>query len=308
MRNRNEIQIRDPFVLPVPEEGVYYLYGTTDRNAWSGPGTGFDVYRSSDLERWEGPFPAFRPEEGFWANENFWAPEVHVWRGRYYMFASFKAEGQRRGTQILSAADPLGPFRPVTDRPLTPPDWECLDGTLYADRQGNPWIVFCREWLQVTDGEMYAMRLTEDLTEQAGEPFKLFSATEAPWVRSTTYEMPGREAVYGYVTDGPFLFSTAEGELWMLWSSHGDEGYAMGIAKSASGEIQGPWIQEEEPFFRRDGGHGMLFADLNGQLTLALHCPNRTPDERPIFYPVRAEGETLMLSEEAYRTISYSGG
>lgn len=296
MLHSSELQIRDPFVVPVPEEGVYYLYGTTDRNAWSGPGTGFDVYRSRDLELWEGPFPAFRPEAGFWATENFWAPEVHRWRGRYYMFASFKAAGRRRATQILAAHGPLGPFRPVSDRPATPPDWECLDGTLYVDRQGEPWLVFCREWLQVTDGEMYALRLAADLSGPAsGEPVKLFSATEAPWVRSTVYEAPGRETARGYVTDGPFLFRPAADELWLLWSSHGAEGYAMGIARSASGEIAGPWTQAAEPFFRRDGGHGMLFADLAGRLTLALHCPNRTPDERPVFYRVRAAGGTLVL-------------
>ncbi|MFD2331145.1 glycoside hydrolase family 43 protein [Cohnella sp. GCM10020058] len=298
MLHRSDIQIRDPFVVTVPEEGLYYLYGTTDRNAWSGPGTGFDVYRSRDLEQWEGPFPAFRPEVGFWGTENFWAPEVHRWKGRYYMFASFKAPGRRRATQILAADGPLGPFRPLSDRPATPPDWECLDGTLYADRQGDPWIVFCREWLQVTDGEMYALRLSADLAETAGEPIKLFAATEAPWVRSTVYEAAGQPDVRGFVTDGPFLFRPAEGELRMLWSSHGAEGYAMGIAKSVSGEIEGPWTQEAMPFFRRDGGHGMLFADLKGQLTLALHCPNRTPDERPVFFRMKTEGGTLALSED----------
>ncbi|WP_420869776.1 family 43 glycosylhydrolase [Cohnella ginsengisoli] len=107
-----------------------------------------------------------RPGSG--GTENFWAPEVHRWRGMYYMFASFKAPGRRRATQILAADGPLGPFRPLSDRPATPPDWECLDGTLYVDRQGEPWIVFCREWLQVTDGEMYALRLSADLAETAG--------------------------------------------------------------------------------------------------------------------------------------------
>ena len=36
-----EIQIRDPFVFPEPKEGVYYLFGTTDKNCWSGSGEGF---------------------------------------------------------------------------------------------------------------------------------------------------------------------------------------------------------------------------------------------------------------------------
>ena len=51
-----EIQIRDPFVVPVREERSYYLYGTTDKNPWNGPGCGFDCYCSADLEKWDGPF------------------------------------------------------------------------------------------------------------------------------------------------------------------------------------------------------------------------------------------------------------
>jgi arabinan endo-1,5-alpha-L-arabinosidase len=72
---RDEIQIRDPFILPVEGEEMYYMYGTTDPNCWGERGTGFDVYRSADLEHWEGPFEAFRPNVDFWADRHYWAPE-----------------------------------------------------------------------------------------------------------------------------------------------------------------------------------------------------------------------------------------
>ncbi|MFF7468679.1 hypothetical protein [Streptomyces sp. NPDC008092] len=35
--------------------------------------------------------------------------------------------------------------------------------------------------------------------------------------------------------DGPFLFRLGSSHLLLLWSSHGDRGYAMGLAHSASG-------------------------------------------------------------------------
>jgi hypothetical protein len=60
-----EIHIRDPFVLPVAESSIYYLFGSTDADPWKG-GTGFDCYRSRDLIEWEGPIPAFRPPPNFW--------------------------------------------------------------------------------------------------------------------------------------------------------------------------------------------------------------------------------------------------
>ncbi|MDQ1913225.1 glycoside hydrolase family 43 protein [Paenibacillus sp. GD4] len=282
MLRTSEIRVRDPFVLPVPEEKAYYLFGTTDDNVWDGAAEGFNVYRSTDLEQWEGPFPAFRPEAGFWADRHFWAPEVHLYQSRYYMLASFKAEGQCRGTQVLlSESGPQGPYAPVTNGPVTPRDWECLDGTLYVDKEGKPWMVFCREWLQVQDGEMYAMPLREDLSAASGEPALLFKASSAPWSR------PVREV--NYVTDGPFLWEDGQGSLLMLWSSIGSKGYAMGIARSASEDILGPWVQEEKPFFAEDGGHGMLFRALDGALHLAVHTPNKSPNERAVFIPMKPE-------------------
>ncbi|MEO8608135.1 MAG: family 43 glycosylhydrolase [Chloroflexota bacterium] len=106
----SDLHIRDPFVLPVISEQQYYLYGTTGPESWTNSAAGIDYYISRDLQNWEGPFPAFRPPANFWADRNFWASEVHFYRGRYYMFASFKAEGVCRGTQILRADSPQGPF------------------------------------------------------------------------------------------------------------------------------------------------------------------------------------------------------
>jgi len=284
IRRNAEVQIRDPFVLPVPEEGNYYLYGSTDANIW-GKGTGFDVYVGSDLETWDGPFPVFRPEPGFFAEDNFWAPEVYAYRGRYYMFATFRRSGNRLlGTAVLAADSPLGPFRLHSDGPVTPADWPCLDGTLHVDGEGQPWMVFCHEWTQVLDGEMCAVRLTDDLRAAAGEPVLLFRASEAPW----TTRLDAKSTAEGdvYVTDGAFLHRTAGGQLLMLWASFANNRYALGVASSASGSVLGPWVHKPEALFVQDGGHGMIFRALDGRLMLTIHAPNKTPHERPLFLPV----------------------
>ncbi len=275
-----EIRIRDPFILPVG--GTYYLYGTTDRNCWSGPAEGFLAYSGTDLVHWDGPYPVFRPPAGFWANENFWAPEVHVYNGRFFMFASFFRQGRPRATQILVSGSPLGPFLPLADGPVTPPDWECLDGTLHVEG-GTPYLVFSHEWTQVRDGEIHAMALTPDLTRAASEPVLLFRASEAPWTSPQNWN---DKTAYGdYVTDGPFLYRTREGSLLMTWSSLSSTGYAVGIARSVSGSILGPWVQQEEPLFRQDGGHGMVFQTTDDRLFMALHQPNGPPgEERPKFF------------------------
>lgn len=294
---KSEIQMRDPFVLPVEEEGLYYLFGTTDKDCWRGPAVGFNVYVSKDLEDWEGPYPAFRPATDFWSDQNYWAPEVFAYQGKYYMFASFKAAGVCRGTQILVADHPKGPFVPHSDGPVTPRDWECLDGTLYVDPEGNPWMVFCHEWVQIVDGEIHALPLSKDLKEAAGKPHFLFKASEAPWARAFKRNFNGVEKD-GYVTDGPFLYRTKSNALLMLWSSKGDQGYTMGIARSETGNILGPWIQEPEPIYGKDGGHGMFFKTFDGRLMMTIHTPNQTPNERPIFIEVVEKNNQLTIKEQ----------
>ncbi|QJD88100.1 glycoside hydrolase family 43 protein [Cohnella herbarum] len=278
--------MRDPFVLKQESEGCYYLYGSTDPNIWKGKAIGFDVYKSRDLEDWEGPFPAFRPEPDFWSDTNYWAPEVHAYDGKYYMFATFKAEGVCRGTQILVADQPVGPFIPHSDGPVTPHDWECLDGTLYVDEDGTPWIVFCHEWVQVKNGTVCASRLSPELDRAIGEPILLFSALDASWVDAV-------KGGAGYVTDGPYAYRCNNGELLLLWSSFRQGRYAQGIARSVSGGILGPWVQEPEPIYENDGGHGMIFRTFEGKILLTLHAPNSTPDERPVFIELAEEDGRL---------------
>ncbi len=285
----NQIHIRDPFVYTDSKSGQYYMYGTMGATAWEGKAIGFDGYRSRDLQNWEGPFPAFRSQEGFWADHHFWAPEVHEYKGAYYMFASFKAEGKCRGTQILQSADPLGPFVPIGKEPITPRDWECLDGTLYVDKDETPWLVFCHEWTQVQNGAICAMPLSSDLLQAVGEPVELFRASDAFWPVE-------EEGAGNYVTDGPFLYEAPDGKLLMIWSSHGKDGYAIGVAISENGNIDGPWSQEPELLFEKNGGHGMLFRTLDEQLLLALHVPNSHPEERPVFFNIAYRDGHLILT------------
>lgn len=278
-----DIHIRDPFILL--EGGRYYLYGSRGNEAW-GKATGLDVYESDDLVSWSGPSVVFTPPEGFWANMHFWAPEVHQYHGKFYMFVSFKSETACRGTQILVADTPKGPFTLHSDGPVTPRDWECLDGTLYIDRDGKPYMVFCHEWLQVKDGEMCAVRLSDDLKQAVGEPFLLFRASEPDWALKDKTE---------FVTDGPWMYRTASGKLLMLWSSSAANGYVEAIAYSDNGDVTGRWQHQKQLLFDQDGGHGMIFTSKEGKLFFILHNPNNSPMERPVILPLEERDGTLAV-------------
>ncbi len=282
---RTDINIRDPFVLV--DGGKYYLYGTRGATCW-GEASGFDVYVSDDLEIWSDPITCFENDGSFWADRNYWAPEVHVYEGAYYMFASFKSENTCRGTAILKAETPLGPFVPHSDGCVTPSDWECLDGTFYQDKYGNPYMIFCHEWVQIGDGEVDVIRLSKDLKKAVSEPRLLFHASEAAWGKPVQH----RTGIAGYVTDGPFMWRTQNGNLLCLWASFSEGGYTEAVAISDNGEIDGNFKQID-PLFMDDGGHGMVFKALDGKLYLTLHSPNAHLEERPHFHEITEENGTL---------------
>lgn len=277
-KNSSLIRIRDPFILSVCSEQMYYLFGTTDSDPWFGRGEGFLVYNSTDLINWYGPRCAFTPTSDFWADTNYWAPEVYSYGRAYYMIASFRTEGKRRGVQILKAELPSGPYTPITEGPITPENWDCLDGTLYVEN-GTPWLVFSHEWTQIGDGAICCAALSVDLKKMISEPKLLFNASEAKWSVPETGDVV-KKSGENYVTDGPFVYKAESGKLNMMWSSYSKYGYSIGIATSTSGSVTGPWIQMREPFFHEDGGHGMLFKTFEGKSKLAIHAPNVTPSER----------------------------
>lgn len=294
MRKTEEIHIRDPFILAVPEEKRYYMYGTTRAMPDANGGASFETFVSADLKEWEGPIPVFTAGGDFWGTRDFWAPEVHRYKGKYYLFGTFSADKVLRATQILVSDSPKGPFTPLTDRPVTPFGWQCLDGTLFVDDARKPWIVFCHEWEQCGDGEICAMRLTDDLKYSAGKPVLLFHASEAPWIANVPW-MAAETDRKNYITDGPAFLRTKSGQLLMIWSSFGKNGYVQALARSESGKVTGPWKQEPELVYDKDGGHGVIFKTFDGKLMLALHSPNSGGRERARFLPIREEGDKLVF-------------
>ena len=285
---REQIILRDPFVLPY--EGKYYLYGTRSFTCWGEHAYGTDVYVSEDLENWSEPIEVFHAPEGFWGKKCFWAPEVHYYKGAFYMFITFHNEERCMGTAILKAERPEGPFEVHSKESITPDNWESLDGTFYVSKEGKPYIVFCHEWKQIKDGTICAMPLSDDLKEVSGEPVTLFEATSAkPWIRPIACP----EYKEHYVTDGPFMHRLPGGKLMMIWSSYGPKGYVQAMAYSDNGEILGNWKVDERLLFDKDGGHGMLFYTFDGKLMLALHSPNESYSEHPCFIEL-TEDETSI--------------
>lgn len=282
--------LRDPFVLA--DGGVYYAYGTGVNESWDT--SVWDCY-VNDSGRLEGEWrrtktPVYVTPNG--ATKQFWAPEVHKYADGYYMLATYYAEATgHRGCTVLRAQSPLGPFVEISDGQITPHDLDCIDATLYVDDDGTPWLVFVHEWTCTPDkvGKMAAARLSDDLSRLISEPKELFRADAPVWAKKG-------------VTDGCFLYKTEDGALLMLWSNFDEDGYCVAVAHAADGKVDGEWVQESAPIYKRgtldgfDGGHGMIFTAFDGKKYMALHSPNKVENgisERTVLVPIAEKDSTL---------------
>ncbi|MGW3137717.1 glycoside hydrolase family 43 protein [Streptomyces sp. NPDC001139] len=318
-----EMPLHDPFVVADDGTRTYHLYTSNDPSVSGVEGVGTMVYRSRDLRAWTRPTVVFLAPDRTraWAADGGWAPEVHAWGGRYYLFTTLHDESRplpvpppgrygtpfplpnhRRGTVTAVSDALLGPFTLVdASRPTPPEHLMTLDGTLYVAPSGQPWMVYAHEWLQTVDGTMEAIRLAPDLTRTVGDPVFLFKGSDAPWLgeqipAGVPHQLPP------YITDGPQLHRTPEGALLMLWSTYekdraGDDGglsggYVQTYAVSRSGELRGPW-EQRRPLVRDDSGHGMLFRTFEGRLMMILHRPFE--NARGKLYEMELRGDELRV-------------
>lgn len=308
-----DFRIRDPFVVTDHAAGKYYLYSSTSSAYGKDPPVspqfpvGVQVRTSTDLKNWSEPRLCMEAPK--WAGF-VWAPEVHAYQGAYYMFATLKRPDPRdppvemmgptkewndahryrfswHGTYVFKSARPEGPFVLHADEPLTPKNWMGLDGTL-AVQDGKPYFVFTHDWAQIADGTVELAPFKPDLSGLAGPPKTLFRASAVS---------PG--TLRG-VTDGPFVYrSPKSGKLFITWSTHNPKkklgsAYCVVASESESGRLEGPW-KKHRIIFDENGGHGMIFKTLEGELMFALHRPEVVGEERARFYRFTDDGEKLSI-------------
>lgn len=293
------IQLSDPSILADQKTGMYYMTGT-----------GGMLWKSNDLELWEGPYKVAMTDPDSWMGPDpmIWAAELHEYKGKYYYFATFTnrevfidtVKGnsiERRASHVLVSDDPAGPYVPMDDPIYLPADEPTLDGTFWVGQDGTPYMVFCHEWLQNWNGTMERIKLKPDLSGTDGGRKLLFRAKDSPW---SLEEYEDGTTGPHKVTDGPYLFRTDTGRLGMIWTSWRYKVYTQGVAYSESGTIDGPWIHEKDPITPPNFGHGMLFKTFEGQWLMSVHS-HRSDNGRYIRYPnlfeVDLSGDELVIGE-----------
>jgi hypothetical protein len=295
----DSIRLSDPFILTDRQTNMYYMTGT-----------GGLLWKSKDLKLWEGPFRVAETDSTSWMGPRpmIWAAEIHQYKDKYYYFATFTNRAvkidtvkgniiERRACHVLVSDKPDGPFVPMKDSIYLPATKPTLDATLWIEKDGKPYMIYCHEWLQNWNGTVEKIELKPDFSGTIGEGKVLFRASDSPWSREKDENGNDRP---NKVTDGPYLFRTSSGRLGMIWTSWVYDVYTQGVAYSQNGTLDGPWIQEKDPITPPNYGHGMLFQTLEGKWLMAIHSHKNINGRYlriPHLFEVDLRSDKLMLGK-----------
>ena len=271
------ITMGDPFVFR--DEGRYYLYGTTSS------GEGFKAWSSTNLTDWTELGFVFRKDSETWGQNTFWAPEAFRYRDKYYLvYSSQPADTESFSARIcLAVADtPEGPFKEL-HAPLFDNGWSCIDGHVYLDTDGAPYLFFTKVGVSEPPpkrfllGINHGVRLKLDLSGIEGEPV-LCTQADQPW------ELPpeGRSRC----TEGPFVFFR-NGIYYMTYSANHYAEPFYGIGYATAPDPLGPWTKSpHNPLVKVDlgrgisgPGHNCVITSPDGKEQFMVYHTHADPDQ-----------------------------
>lgn len=246
------VPLGDPFILL--HEGTYYAYGTHSDK-------GIEVYVSDNLKTWSRP--AQLPDglalnkKDVWADRWFWAPEVYLVNGTFYMYYSADEH-----ICVATSKSPLGQFKQEKKEPMIA-DEKCIDNSLFIDDDGKPYLFFDR----FNDGlNIWVAELTDDLLQIKRETMRPCIHVSQPW-----------EMIWPRVNEGAFVMKH-EGMYYMTYSANSYESPFYGIGCATATDVNGPWTKyEHNPLLQCPGdlvgvGHSAMFRDKKGQLRIVFHA------------------------------------
>ncbi|MDD6253483.1 MAG: family 43 glycosylhydrolase [Bacteroidales bacterium] len=276
-----EMEYRDPFIYVDKDKEAYYCPVVV--------AGGIKVFKSRDLKMWR-DLGAVYNVSGLYSDYSYWAADMYKWKDNIYCIATAVSSNggaddftsQKCNTIFKGEYGPEGCIWPLNREQvnLIPETvTQNIDGSLYVDETGTPWLVYCKEAAtEITDkgydAGVYAYKLNDALTATIGEQVRLFNGSSSQYACAVDV----RDGKDVYIADAPMLWrDSASGNLICIWSHYAKQPgndqnrwYSVGQAVSRSGKIEGPW-EHVGIINNYDGGHGCLFEDLDGNMKLAYH-------------------------------------
>ncbi len=252
-----KVALGDPFIMLYQD--TYYAYGTEAAD-------GITVYTSNDLISWKKMDQLALHKEDTWANRWFWAPEVYVVNGKFYMYFSANEH-----IAVAVSDSPLGPFKQTEKKPMLEGE-KCIDNSLFIDDDGKPYLFFDR----FNDGlNIWSAELEKDLIHIKTNTLKKCIHVSQPW-----------EEEWPRVNEGAFI-TKHNGVYYLTYSGNSYECQCYGIGYATATSINGPWTKyEKNPIFQKVGGlvgigHSAMFKDKDGNLRIVFHAHNNQTKIHP---------------------------
>ena len=272
------IRLADPFILL--DNGTYYAYGTHSNK-------GIEYYTSTNLKEWKFGGLALHKDDSY-GEKWFWAPEVYLVNGVYYMF--YSAESR---TCVATSDSPAGPFEQVVQKPLID-GYKNIDNTLFIDDDGTPYMFYVRVEKPF---KICVAELNKDLQSIKKECVAVCISPNQSWERKSQR-----------INEGPSVFKH-NGRYFMLYSGNGYKSHYYGIGLATAKSIKGPWRKSSlNPILQLPGelvgvGHGAPFYDKKGRMHYVFHAHNSNEKVHPrCMYITRMniKGEKVNISNRYF--------
>ncbi|MDH7640980.1 arabinan endo-1,5-alpha-L-arabinosidase [Sphingomonas sp. MAHUQ-71] len=251
--------VHDPVMIK--QGDTFYVYGTGKDK---GSGRFVTARASKDLIHWTllgGLFddvPAWG-KEAVPGTKDFWAPDVHYFNGRYYLYYALSTFGSNRSAIGLATSPTLDPASPDyrwTDQGLvvmstSKDDFNAIDPNHFIDAQGRHWLSLGSFWSGI---KLFA------LNPKTG---KLLAPDEKPISLARRLAPAGAAAPI----EAPYLFS--HGGWYYLLASYDycckgvNSTYYTVVGRSK--DVRGPYLGEDGSRMLDGQGTVILKADLQEQ-------------------------------------------
>ncbi len=209
----------DPMI--VEHNGVYYMYSTGGKEIY--------VKTSKNLVSWsKQSAPIFKASSTAWATGSLWAPEVHKYNGKFYLFYCAKNKSGIFNIDVAVSDTPNGNFIPISSAPLLNTTYHVIDANFFCDGDGRTYLYYSKSHSTnkvngKNTSQTYGVEVSNDFKSLIGESVLCATPTQS-------WETKSGNPLWN---EGPTVFKK-NGKYFLLYSAnyYETEHYSVGYAYS----------------------------------------------------------------------------
>lgn len=258
----------DPFVTYDEKYGYYYLLFTRGKEV--------RLYRSRTLNSLrddENSKQVYSVEKADGITGCIWAPEMHFFDGRWYIYTSGARtpDGREDRTLFILRSFTDDPFDGFEFAGFPDSSLHAIDPTVYRHTDGNIYMCYAAE----NRGNRVHIRRMKDPTSFDEPAGRLICEAQHDWEKVPPYVGDST------IAEGPFFVTSPDkSRVFVIYSANGcwSDNYCLGVLELVGEDITDPmsWVKADKPLFVKGNGtygpgHASFFKAKDGNLYIAYH-------------------------------------